>query len=347
MTNPYDDGFSMPADWMLHSRCWMAWPTRAETWGEHLDSARDAVAEIAKTVVQFEPVTMIAKPKNVAEVSLLTGQGVNQISMAHDDSWIRDMGPTFVVNGANQVAGIHWLWNAWGHRYDDFSRDAAVGGTILERLEMRRYAADLVVEGGAIHVDGEGTLLTSEAVMLNPNRNPGKSREAIEEILIKMLGIRQVIWLGEGLQDDFAGGHVENLARFVRPGVVLALTSSDPADPNHKVLQDNLARLKAAHDAAGRALEIVEVEQPRPQFDADGRRLALSYVNFYMPNGGIVMPAFEDGAADKRAFDVMARLFSKREIVQIPAIELAYGGGGIHSTCLPQPTGDAVKPIAP
>ena len=346
MTNPYDDGFSMPADWMLHNRCWMAWPTRAETWGEHLDAAREAVAEIAKTVAQFEPVTMIAKPKNVAEVSLLTGQGVNQISMAHDDSWIRDMGPSFVVNATNQVAGIHWLWNAWGHRYDDFSRDAAVGGTILERLEMRRYPADLVVEGGAIHVDGEGTLLTSESVMLNPNRNPGKSREAIEEILIRMLGIRQVIWLGEGLQDDFAGGHVENLARFIRPGVVLALTSTDPADPNHKVLQDNLARLKAAHDANGRELEVVEVEQPRPQYDADGRRLALSYVNFYMPNGGIVLPAFEDGAADKRAFDIMTRLFPKREVVQIPAIELAYGGGGIHSACLPQPAGEPVKATA-
>jgi len=180
----------------------------------------------------------------------------------------------------------------------------------------------------------------TEAVLLNPNRNPDKTREAVEESLIRHLGVKQVIWLAEGLQDDFGGGHVENLARFVRPGVVLALTSSDPADPNHKVLSENLARLKATKDAAGRDLDVVEVEQPRPIFDAEGRRLALSYVNFYLPNGGVIIPAYEDGA-DKRAFDTIAKLFPKREAVQLPALELAYGGGGIHSICLPQPVGNA------
>ncbi len=341
MSSPVDDGFAMPAEWREHVRCWMAWPVRAETWGEHLDAAREAAAEIANTVAQFEPVSMIAKPKNVAEVSLLTGQGVSQMSLQHDDCWIRDMGPTFVVSGDNQVAGIDWAWNAWGHRYQDYERDEAVAAAMLENLKMRRYAGGLVIEGGALHVDGEGTLITTESVLLNPNRNPNKSREQIEEVLIELLGVKQVIWLAEGLQDDFGGGHVENLARFVRPGVVLALTSSDPADPNHRVLSDNLARLKSTKDAAGRDLEVVGIEQPRPQFDAEGRRLALSYVNFYLPNGGVIIPAYEDGAADKRAFDTISRLFPKREAIQLPAIELAYGGGGIHSICLPQPAGSA------
>jgi agmatine deiminase len=341
MSNPFDDGFAMPAEWGEHARCWMAWPTRAEAWGEHLEAAQEAAGEIANAVAKFEPVSMIVKPKNVAEVSLLTGPGVNQMPLPYDDCWIRDTGPMFVVNPHQEVAGIDWQWNAWGHRHPDIERDAAVAGAILENLKMRRYVGELVLEGGAVHVDGEGTLLTTEAVLLNPNRNPNLTREQIEETLIRHLGIRQVIWLGEGLQDDLGGGHVQNLARFVRPGVVLALTCSDPTDPNHKALSDNLARLKAAKDAAGRNLEIVEVEQPRPLFDAEGRRLALSYVNFYLPNGGVVLPAFEDGAADKRAFDIIAKLYPKREPIQLPAFELAYAGGGIHSLCLPQPVGKA------
>ena len=345
MPNPIDDGFAMPAEWHEHVRCWMAWPVRAETWGEHIDAAREATAEIANAVARFEPVSMIAKPKNVAEVSLLTGQGVSQMSLQHDDCWIRDIGPTFLVNPEKLVAGVDWQWNAWGHRYADYERDAAVAEALLQHLAMRRYSSDLVVEGGALHVDGEGTLITTESVILNPNRNPNRSRVEIEEILIHTLGVKQVIWLAEGLQDDFGGGHVENLARFVRPGVVLALTSSDPADPNHKVLSENLARLKATKDAAGRDLEVVEIEQPRPQFDTEGRRLALSYLNFYLPNGGVIIPAYEDGAADKRAFDTISKLFAKREAIQLPAVELAYGGGGIHSICLPQPSGTAATAL--
>jgi agmatine deiminase len=323
----------------------MAWPTRAESWAEHLDAARDCVAELANTIAEFEPVSMITKPKNVAEVSLATGSGVSQVSLAHDDCWIRDMGPNFVVNGGGDVAGTAWEWNAWGHRHDDYERDAAVADNLLEHLQMRRYLGSLVLEGGAITSDGEGTLLTSESVLLNPNRNPGLSREQVEEQLIQMLGVRHIIWLGEGLQDDQRGGHVENLARFVRPGVVMATSCLDPADPNFKVCADNLQRLRQMRDAAGRELEIIEVEQPRPCFDAEGRRLALSYTNFYLPNGAVILPAFEDGQADKRAYDVATRVFNKREIVQLPAIELAYGGGGIHSICLPQPAGNIAKPL--
>jgi len=220
-----------------------------------------------------------------------------------------------------------------------------VAGALLSQLSMRRYDGNLILEGGAVDVDGEGTLIASETVLLNANRNPNLSREQLEEILIANLGVRQVIWLGEGLQDDMTGGQVANLARFVRPGVVVALTCSDAADPNHRVLADNLQRLRGTRDTMGRELEIIEIEQPRPQYDAEGRRLALSYVNFYMANDAIIMPAFDDGPQDKRAFDIMARLFPKREVLQFPAVDLAYGGGGIRSICLPQPVGDAAKPF--
>jgi agmatine deiminase len=187
-------------------------------------------------------------------------------------------------------------------------------------------------------------VIASEATLLNPNRNPDMTREQVEEVLIEHLGVQQVIWLGEGLQDDMTGGQIGNVARFVRPGVVVALTCADPADPNQKILADNLQRLKAARNANGQPLEIVEVEQPRPLFDEEGRRLALSYVNFYMPNDGIVMPAFDDGPNDRKAFDIMTKLFPRREVVQIPALELAYGGGGIHAFTLPQPVGTILKP---
>ncbi len=345
MSLPFDSGFTFPAEWAEHARCWMAWPTRAESWGEHLEAARDCVAELAKAVAEFEPVSMITKPKNVAEVSLVTGNGVSQISLPHDDCWVRDMGPSFLVSKNHEVAGVSWKWNAWGHRFEDFERDGAVASALLAHLGMRRFDGSLIVEGGAINSDGEGTLLTSESVLLNPNRNPDLNREQIEEQLIELLGIRHIIWLGEGLQDDPRGGQVENLARFVRPGVVLATSCSDPADPNFKVCADNLQRLRQARDASGRELEIVEIEQPRPRFDADGRRLALSYVNFYMPNHALIMPAYEDGPADKRAYDILARVYTRREIIQVPAIELAYGGGGIHSICLPQPAGNIAKPL--
>jgi agmatine deiminase len=345
MSNPLADGFSMPAEWVPHERCWMAWPSRSETWGEHLDGARDVVAEIANTIARFEPVTIVTKPKNVAEVSLLTANGVAQVSLPHDDCWIRDYGPTFLMNKSKGVAGVTWRWNAWGFRYEDHERDAKVAEEILKHLEMHAYTHNLVMEGGGVDVDGEGTVIASESTLLNPNRNPDMTREQVEEILINYLGVQQVIWLGEGLQDDITGGQIGNVARFVRPGVVLALSCSDPADPNHKVLTDNLQRLKAGRNAHGQALEVVEIEQPRPRFDPEGKRLALSYVNFYMPNDGIVMPAFDDGANDRKAFEVMTRLFPRREIVQIPALDLAYGGGGIHAFTLPQPVGTIVKSV--
>jgi agmatine deiminase len=277
-------------------------------------------------------------------VSLLTANGVAQVSLPHDDCWIRDYGPTFLVNKAKEIAGVTWRWNAWGFRYEDHERDAKVAEEILKHLEMRRYSHNLVLEGGGVDVDGEGTVIASEATLLNSNRNPNMTREQVEEVLIEHLGVQQVIWLGEGLQDDMTGGQIGNIARFVRPGVVLALTCSDPADPNQKVLADNLQRLKAARNANGQPLEVLEVEQPRPLFDEEGRRLALSYVNLYMANDGIVMPAFDDSANDRKAFDVMTKLFPRREIVQIPALELAYGGGGIHAFTLPQPVGTILKP---
>jgi agmatine deiminase len=341
MRYPAEDGFAMPAEWEPHARTWMAWPCRAQIWGDNLGAAREAYAEVAQSIGGFEPVTMIAKPKQIAEVSLTTG--VSALPLAIDDSWMRDNGPTFVRNAAGEIAGVHWRWNAWGQKYDDYERDAEVAGAILEHLRMRRYPASFVLEGGAIHTDGQGTLLTTESVLLNPNRNPGMTKADMEEQLRLFLGVRTVIWLGQGLKGDDTDGHVDNLAAFVRPGVVVALTSSDTSDDNYAVLADNMARLKAATDANGKPLEILEIEQPKPRLGRQGHRMVLSYINFYICNEAVIVPAFED-AQDRRAFDLFAKAFPDRQIAQVPGSDIVYGGGGIHCITQQQPAGPAAAP---
>lgn len=347
MARPVDDGFFMPAEWAPHSRCWMEWPTRGEVWGEQIEAARDAYAEVAAAIARFEPVTMIAKPKNFIEASLRVGKDKNitMLNLPHDDSWMRDNGPTFVVNAAGEVAGVDWRWNAWGNKYPDHERDALVAEEVLKHLAMRRYEAPFVLEGGAIHTDGEGTLLTTESCLLNPNRNPGLGRTDMEELLAAYLGVRKVIWLGDGLKDDDTDGHVDNLACFAKPGAVLALACNDPADANHGALKDNLARLRAATDAQGRAFEVVEIEQARARYLPDGRRLALSYINFYIANGAVIVPAFED-PQDARAFETISRAFPGREVVQVPALDIVHGGGGIHCITQQQPAGQPVPAAA-
>ena len=326
----------MPGEWAPHSRCWMAWPCREALWGEGLAAARDATAEVAKAIAAFEPVTLVANPDSLAEASLRFSTGVSCLPMALDDSWMRDIGPSFLVDGKGGLAGIAWRFNGWGERYLPYDRDQAVAAAVLDHLDVERIDAPLILEGGAIHVDGEGTLITTEECLLNANRNANLWREEIERLLAGHLGIRKVIWLGRGLVDDDTDGHVDNLACFVKPGVVLAQTASDPEDANHERLADNLARLRQTTDAKGRRLEVIEVEQPKARLGDDGRRLGLSYVNLYLANGGVVMPSFED-PADQKAYETVVRCFPERQVVQVPALDILPGGGGIHCITQQQP----------
>ncbi|MCG8695772.1 MAG: agmatine deiminase family protein, partial [Minwuiales bacterium] len=206
-------------------------------------------------------------------------------------------------------------------------------------LEAECFQAPFVLEGGSIHVDGAGTLITTEQCLLNPNRNPLFSRGEIEEHLMQFLGIRKVIWLGEGLEDDETDGHVDNVAAFVRPGVIVATMPADPADPNHRIMQDNIARLRGSRDAAGREIEVVELPQPARRENPNGTRQALSYVNFYIANGGIVMPGFED-PEDAKARAVLDKLFPDRQVVQVSGSDIVVGGGCIHCITQQQPAGD-------
>jgi agmatine deiminase len=336
MMTPREAGFRMPPEWKPHADCWMAWPCRPENWDD-LERARATYVEVARVIARVEPVTMTANAEDAgAARSALDGApGVELLIVPSDDSWSRDTAPTFVIDGRGGLGGVDWRFNAYGGIYEEFGRTRNMAKRILDLLGARRFAAPLVLEGGAVHVDGEGTVLTTAEVVLDPRRNPGLERDEAERLLREYLGAEKVVWLSSALDHDNTGGHVDNLACFVAPGVVVALGCADPDDPQHAAVQENLARLRAATDARGRALEVVELPMPaRPEFR--GRRLSPSYVNFYVANGAVVMPAFGD-PADGAARDVLARLFPKRRIVPVPTLELAKADGNIHCITQQQP----------
>lgn len=335
MTRPVDDGFYMPAEWVPHRRCWMAWPWRSDRLGDEVAAVRDEFIELARAIAEFEPVSVVAVPDELAEASLRLGAGVGCLPMNQDGSRLRDFGPTFLVDRRGGLAGADWGFNAWGGKYPDYAKDAEVAQQILEHVGAERYEAPLVLEGGSVQADGEGTLLTSEQCLLNPSRNPDLTKPQIEDLLGAYLGVRQIIWLGQGLLGDEGDGHVGILACFIAPGRVLALTSNDPEDDNYSALQDNLERLSRAKDAQGRPLEILTVEQPKASFGDDGVRLPLSYVDFYLANGGLVMPSFED-SNDQGAFDLVSRIFPDRTVRQVLTIDLLRAGG-IHALTQPEP----------
>jgi agmatine deiminase len=329
----------MPAEWHPHRCCWMGWPHRSESWPLDLAPVIDNFVAIASAIARFEPIKLIVAPAYFSQTRPLTHPAIEKISLPISDIWLRDTGPTFVFDKQGNIAGIDWQFNAWGENretLEDYQADALIAQRILAHLQIPRYAAPFILEGGAIHVDGEGTLLTTEECLLDPKRNPQFDRQNWEELLRDYLGISQVIWLGQGLQDDETAGHIDNLACFVRPGVVAALTCSDPNDNNYKILQDNLHRLRRATDAQGRRLEIIEIEQPAPYYDRNGLRLALSYLNFYIANGGIIMPIFND-PADENAKKTLIQLFPHHQVVPVYTLDLAHGGGNIHCITQQQP----------
>lgn len=336
---PVRDRFFMPAEWERHARTWMQWPSRVAPWGtsETMALARQAYGQIARAIARFEPVTMVVRPQDKAEAQLVLGPKVQIFEAPIDDSWARDSGPTFLIDGEGHAAGIQWQFNAWGAKYTPFENDAAIATKILESVGQRIYRAPLTMEGGAIHVDGGGTLVTTEQCLLNENRNPGLTRQQIEARLAVYLGVLKIIWLGNGLREDETDGHVDNVACFAPGGRILLSMPRDKSDPNYEAMADNLMRLAQARDGKGRKLEIVELPLPyETRTRHDNSRLEMSYVNFYLPNGGLLMPAFGD-KADAEARAILADVFPDREIVQIEANAVVEGGGGFHCITQQQP----------
>jgi agmatine deiminase len=353
-STPAADGFSMPPEYAPHAGCWMLWPERPDNWRAGAQPAQRAFAEVAAAIARFEPVSVGVSAANFEYARTLLAPHVRVVEISHDDAWMRDVGPTFVTNRKGVRRGVDWRFNAWGGLngglYFPWDLDDAVAQKILEIEGCDRYRAPLVNEGGAIHVDGQGSALVTEQCLLNRNRNPDLSRSDIERYLVEYLGVRQVIWLGQGVVEDETDGHIDNIACFVRPGVVALHWTDDPRDPQHEISRDALARLKAARDARGRRLAVIKLPMPGPlEFTADeaagllvrdsshrrhaGMRLAGSYVNFYIANKGIVMPLL-DRKTDRSAAAKLKRAFPGRKVVGVPAREILLGGGNIH--CITQ-----------
>lgn len=335
-TTPKQAGYTMPAEWHLHERCWMAWPCHQSTWAKvGLERARIAYARVAQAIAQFEPVTLLVNPGDEASAKALCGDNISIVTLPLNDSWTRDTGATFLLN-KNQLAGVDWIHNAWGGNYEDCALDNKIASAIIKQTDCQYFHAPLVMEGGSFHVDGEGTVLTSRECLLNANRNPQLSQAEIEQYLCDFLGAETVIWLNKGLLGDETDGHIDEIATFIAPGKVLCLITKDKEDPNYNTLQENLEILKSAKDAKGRSLEVYCVEQP-PATYMDGERLTLSYINFYLANKGIVMPAFGYEAYDKAAYQLFTQLFPGYQISQIDALDVFAGGGGIHCITQQQP----------
>jgi agmatine deiminase len=353
-STPLADGFSMPAEFSPHAGCWMLWPERPDNWRAGAQPAQRAFCEVAAAIARFEPVSVGVSAPHYEFARQQLPPAVRVIEISHDDAWMRDVGPTFVVNRKGVRRGVDWRFNAWGGLggglYFPWDEDDAVARKVLEIERCDRYRAPLVNEGGAIHVDGQGTALVTEQCLLNPNRNPELSRAQIETHLRDYLGVRTVVWLGEGVIDDETGGHIDNLACFVKPGVIALTWTDDTSDPQYAVSKDAVDRLKRARDARGRPFDVIRLPMPGPleltAAEADGlqvretsqkrtagMRLAGSYVNFYIANEGIVMPLL-DKKTDRAAAARLKRAFPGHTVVGVAAREILLGGGNIH--CITQ-----------
>ncbi len=338
---PRHDGFAMPAEWEDHAACYVSWPCREATWHGHLREAERAYAEVIAALQRFEPVTVLCDPstRNAARSAL--GPDVEFLEVELDDAWIRDNGPIFVRRPDGRVAAVRFRFNGWGGKFPH-GRDELAPIRVAASLRMRRYDAPLVLEGGSISVDGEGTLLTTEQCLLNPNRNPGMSREEIEAALGEYLGIRKVIWLGRGQAGDLTDGHVDGVAAFAAPGLVLAAHTPVVPDPNHAALADNLARLETATDSRGRSIETVHLPMP-PARSLHGVPITSSYANVYFANGGVVMPMYGI-REDRDALDVLRSVCPNREVVGVDARYLELGGGAVHCITQQRPAGPPLRP---
>lgn len=369
---PREHGFRMPAEWEPQEQCWMGWPERPDNWRDHAVHAQPIFVKVAAAISEFEPVTVCASADQWQNARNQLPPEVRVIEMSMNDSWFRDIGPTFVVRdrcaegtGMKQrdIAGIDWTFNAWGGLtegcYKAWSLDSLVARKILDIEKVPRFFQSLVLEGGSIHVDGEGTCITTEECLLNPNRNPSLTREQIEVQLKEYLGVEKVVWLPYGLYgDDDTNGHVDNFCCFARPGVVLLAWTEDKEDPQYQRSMNAYNLLANTMDAKGRSFEIIKLHVPDPLYMTKeeesglavcdgkirvaGTRLAASYVNFLVVNKGLVAPSFGDKARDKEAFEILSAAFPDRKVVVVPGREIVLGGGNIHCITQQQPARVAV-----
>ena len=357
-STPRADGFHMPAEFEEHDRCWMIWPQRRDTFRFGAKLAQRQFLNIARSIAKFEPVTIGVNDDQYDVALLAAGDFAQIVELSNDDFWMRDTGPTFVTNGS-EIRGVDWCFNCWGGLVDGmgfpWDKDDHVAVKVCSMLDVDRYRLDdFVLEGGSIQVDGEGTLVTTESVLLSEGRNPQLSKEEIEQTLKDYLGVEKVIWLPEGIYGDDTNGHVDNIFNFSAPGEGILAWTDDEDDPQYAISKACLDILENETDARGRKIKVRKLHIPDPllltQEEADGMdrtddwwphpvgtRLTASYVNYYTANGGIIYPTFGDEKYDDLAGEVLEEAYPGYEVIGCPSREILLGGGNIHCSTQQQP----------
>jgi agmatine deiminase len=335
----------MPAEWEPQAAVWLSWPHRLATWPRHFRPIPAKFAEIAALISRFEDVRINCARQAQTRARALLNRAkadlgrVTFYNHPTDDAWCRDHGPIFVKNDrTGEVALTDWEFNAWGRKYPRFALDNGIPRRIARALGLRRFERQLVLEGGSIDVNGTGCLLTTEACLLNPNRNPSRSRAEIERALRDALGVRTVGWLDRGIVGDDTDGHVDDLSRFFRADGIVTATETNPRDANHRALCENMERLRGLRTPGGGKFQIAELAMPRPVC-CDRRRLPASYANFLVINGAVLVPSFRQPKRDAAAAGVLADCFPGREIIPVDCVDLVLGLGALHCISQQQPAG--------
>ncbi len=312
----------------------MGWPIRESIWHGHIEAARDDYARVAREIARFEPLTMLADPQHAADASARCGPAVQVVVIPMDDSWLRDSGPTFLLDETGVRAASVFKFNAWGAKCRPFDKDAAVGAAVAALASAAAFRSDLTVEGGAFLSDGEGTLITAESCVLNPNRNPGWTRSQADAELRAMLGMQKIIWLPGDPTDNATDGHVDGYLAFTGPASLLLETVADPLDPRFAIMAENRKILESETDARGRRFQLIPIaEAPRSCVPHNEDIYCRSYVNFYLANGAVIAPAYGI-AEDAAVAETLRRAYPGRQVVSLELRDLFRGGGGIH--CITQ-----------
>ena len=339
-------GYRMPAEYESQEGVWLVWPRDPLTWPDRVEKARACMVDAMRFITPYQRVDLVVHPDllNDARKAVQAG-GVRNVQfhpVDHQDSWIRDYGPIYVIKDSfqgRQRRATRWQFNAWGNKYESLLKDNNVVPQLGMKVRSQLVNIDMVLEGGSIDVDGDGTLLTTEQCLLNKNRNPDMDKASIESHLREYLGVEKILWLGEGIAGDDTDGHVDDIARFVGPGLVAAAVENNKSHPNHKPLAENLERLEGMTDADGRKLRVIEIPMPPDVPGDDGKMLPASHLNFLITNGAVLVPAF-GGESDEIARMRLQACFGDRLVSLLDCRDLVWGMGAIHCLSQQMPIGD-------
>ncbi|UWQ45859.1 agmatine deiminase family protein [Leisingera aquaemixtae] len=335
--SPGEQGFVMPIEAAPHAACWMAWPwdDHEDNWGAGLAAAQENFVRVATAISCFEPVRVVAHPDHAALARSLLPPQVDVVPLQQGDHWFRDTGPLFVKDGKGQIIGSSLIFNCWGEKFPDYELDAGIGAELVRHLGLPLFQSPLTGEGGGLHVDGRGTVITTETCFLNPNRNPGMTKADVERELFHAIGARKVIWLPGDEEEWITDGHIDGMLTFAAPGKLLFERNPDPANPRHRVCGENLKALRGQTDADGREIEIGLIDEAY-MVEPETETTALSYVNAYIANGGVVIPSF-DTPTDAAAREIFAKAFPGLKVLQVDMRGICHAGGGIHCMTQQQP----------